>query len=106
MLIAFVYQKLLHGEISKKRSKIKEFSLFPNFVVKRKAFELTYDCLILYFPVVIPVQNICRKFLILTIERFDIQLTNIKISDKNIVPPGGAQGPEGGSFYCYFEVLM
>ena len=42
----------------------------------------------------------------LTIERYDIELTNIKISDKNIVPPGGAQGPEGGSFYCYFEVLL
>ena len=46
ILIAFVYQKLLQGEISKKRSKIKKFSFFPNSVVKHKAFELTYDCLI------------------------------------------------------------
>ena len=55
ILIAFVYQKLLHSEISTKLSKIKEFSLFPNFVAKLKAFELTYDCLILYFLVVFPV---------------------------------------------------
>ena len=34
----------------------------------------------------------------LTIERYNIELTNIKISDKNIVPPGGAQGPERASF--------
>ena len=52
MLIAFVYQNLLHCKISKKCSKIEEFSFFPNFVVKRKAFELTCDCLILYFPTV------------------------------------------------------
>ena len=30
----------------------------------------------------------------LTIERYDIELTNIKISDKNIVPPGGPWVPE------------
>ena len=29
-------------------------------------------------------------------------MTNIKISDKNIVPPGGAQGPKGGSFLPLF----
>ena len=29
----------------------------------------------------------------LTIERYDIELTNTKIADKNIVPLGGAQGP-------------
>ena len=34
----------------------------------------------------------------LTTERHDIEMTNIKISDKNIVPPGGARTPEGGSF--------
>ena len=34
----------------------------------------------------------------LTIEIYDIEMTNIKISDKNIVPPGGARTPEGGSF--------
>ena len=45
--MAFVYQKLLHSEISEKHSKIKEFS-FCKKLVKRKAFELTYDCLILY----------------------------------------------------------
>ena len=61
-MIPLVYQKLLDSEISKKRSKIKEFSLFANFVIKLKTFELTYDCLILYFPVVFPVYNICRKF--------------------------------------------
>ena len=55
ILIAFVYQKLLHGEINKKGSKTKEFSFFPNFVVKLKAFELTCECWILYFPVVSPV---------------------------------------------------
>ena len=33
----------------------KEFPFFPNFVVKLKAFELTYDCSILYFPVVLPI---------------------------------------------------
>ena len=38
----------------------------------------------------------------LTIERYDIELTNIKISDKNIVPLGGAQGPEEGSFLPLF----
>ena len=27
-----------------------------------KGFELTYDCLIIYFPVVFPEWNICRKF--------------------------------------------
>ena len=34
----------------------------------------------------------------LTIERYDLEMTNIKISDKNIVPPGGAQVPKGGHF--------
>ena len=53
---------LLHGEISKTSSKIKEFLLFPNFVVKLKVFKLTYHCLILFFHVVFPVYNICRKF--------------------------------------------
>ena len=38
----------------------------------------------------------------LTMERYDIELTNIKISDKNIVPPGGAQAPEGRSFLLLF----
>ena len=38
------------------------FHFFPFlWLVKRKAFELTYDCLI-FFPCVFPVQNICRKF--------------------------------------------
>ena len=55
ILIAFVYQELLHGKIRKKRSKIKECSFFPNFVVKLKGFELTYEYLIFYFPVVFPV---------------------------------------------------
>ena len=31
----------------------------------------------------------------LTIKRCDIELTNTKISDKNIVPLSGAQAPEG-----------
>ena len=142
-MIAFVYQKLLHGEISKKRSKIKEFSLIRNFAVNLKAFELVQDCLILYFPVVFAVYNICRKFQLarmnvskviawrklkkslldlkiltflkfwpcylekmnffpsknhlafLTLERYDIEMTNTKISDKNMLPGGGGQGPEG-----------
>ena len=38
----------------------------------------------------------------LTIERYDIELTNIKISDENIVPLGGAQAPERGSFLSLF----
>ena len=38
----------------------------------------------------------------LTIERYDIELTNIKISDKNIVPPGGVQPSEGESFLPLF----
>ena len=60
-MIAFVNQKLLHDEICKKRFKIKCLSFFPNFVLKPEAFELTHDGLILCFPVVFPVQKICRK---------------------------------------------
>ena len=29
-------------------------------------------------------------------------MTNVKISDKNIVIPGGAQAPEGESFLALF----
>ena len=29
-------------------------------------------------------------------------MTNMKICDKNIVPPGGTQVPEGGSFLALF----
>ena len=43
ILIGIDCQKLLNGEISKKYSDIKEFSLFPNFVVKLKAFGLIFD---------------------------------------------------------------
>ena len=43
---------------------------------------------------------------LLTIERYDIELTNIRISDKNIVAPGGAQAPKGDHFYRYFEILL
>ena len=38
----------------------------------------------------------------LIIERYDTVLTNIKISDKNILPLGSAQAPEGGSFLLLF----
>ena len=38
----------------------------------------------------------------LIIERYDIKLTNIKISDKSIVPPDSAQPPEGVSFLLLF----
>ena len=38
----------------------------------------------------------------LTIERYDIELTNIKISDKNFVPLGGVQAPERESFLPLF----
>ena len=120
-------------KLAKNALRSKNVNFFPNFVVKLKAFELTYDYLILYFPVVFPVQNINRKFqfasmeciksyplkkiekislrlqnfkifeifdlnvlkieffppknhlAFATIERYDIELTNIKISDKNIV---------------------
>ena len=34
--------------------------------------------------------------------RYNIELTNIKISNKNIVLPGGAQVPEGESFLPLF----
>ena len=37
----------------------------------------------------------------LTMERY-IELTNIKISDNNILPLGGAQAPEGESFLPLF----
>lgn len=39
-----------------------------------------------------------RHFSFLSIERCDIELTNTKISDKNIVPLSGAHVPKGGSF--------
>ena len=39
---------------------------------------------------------------VLTIERDDIELTNLKTSDKNIVSPGGAQTPEGRLFLPLF----
>ena len=35
-------------------------------------------------------------------ERYHIELTNIKISDNNIVPLGGAQAPERESFLPLF----
>ena len=35
----------------------------------------------------------------LSIERYDTELTNIKISDKNMVPLAGARAPEGVSFF-------
>ena len=38
----------------------------------------------------------------LTIERYDIELTIINISDKNIVPLGGTQATEGESFLSLF----
>ena len=31
----------------------------------------------------------------LALERYDIEMTNTKISDKNMLPGGGGQGPEG-----------
>ena len=42
--------------------RIKNFYFFPNFTVKLKGFELTYDRFILYFPVIFPVWNIFSKF--------------------------------------------
>ena len=42
-----------------------------------------------------------------TVERYDIELTNIKISDWNIVLPDSVQPPEQGSYFnCYFEILL
>ena len=38
----------------------------------------------------------------LTIDRHDIELPNIKISDKNFVLPGSKRN----NFYCYFEMLL
>ena len=40
-----------------------------------------------------------KPFSFLTIETYDIKLTNIKISDKNIVPLGGVQAPDFGIKY-------
>ena len=73
ILIAFVYQQLLHCEISKKCSKIKEFC-----------------SLILYFLVVLPVQNIQQKnsicyheciknYCLKKIEKNSVKLQNFKI---------------------------
>ena len=39
-----------------------------------------------------------QKFF-LTIETYDIKLTNTKILDKNIVPSGGAHAPDWGMKY-------
>ena len=38
----------------------------------------------------------------LTIKGCDVELTNIKILDKNIVPSVGTGPPEGGSFLPLF----
>ena len=35
-----------------------------------KGFELTFDCLIVYFPVVFPVWNICRKFQFASVDMY------------------------------------
>ena len=43
-----------------------------------------------------------KPFNFLTIERYDIELTNTKIADKNIVPLGGARAPQGKSFLLLF----
>ena len=40
-----------------------------------------------------------KHLVFLTIETYDIKLTNIKILDKNIVPSGGAQAPDCGMKY-------
>ena len=40
----------------------------------------------------------------LTVERYDIELTNIKISDENVAHRGGARFLEGGSFLPFFEI--
>ena len=51
-------------KLVKNTLRIKEFSFFPNFVVKLRTFKLTYDLLIfLNFLVVFPGYNMCRKFL-------------------------------------------
>ena len=46
-----------------------------------------------------------KPFSFLTIEGYDTELTNIKISNKNIVPPGGAQAPEG-RWRLPFDILL
>ena len=71
--------------------KIEKISLRPqNF----KIFEI-FDLNILKNCFFFPSE---KHLSFLTIERYDIELTNIKISDKNIVPLGGVQVPEVGSF--------
>ena len=51
-----------------------------------------------------PIKN---HLVFLTIERYDIELTNIKISDKNIVPPAVVPRPlKGNHFYCYFKIVL
>ena len=42
--------------------------------------------------------HIRNHLVFLTIKGYDVELTNIKILDKNIVPSVGTGAPEGGPF--------
>ena len=68
---------------------MKKISLRPqNF----KIFEILDLIVLKYFP-------IKNHLAFLTIEIYDMEQTNIKILDKNIVPPGGVQALKEDCFY-------
>ena len=46
--------------------------------------------------------HIRNHLVFLTIKGYDVELTNIKILDKNIVPSVGTGAPERGSFLPLF----
>ena len=86
-MLAWMYQKVFPEEnwkISLRLQNFKIFEIFDHTILKKDIF---------------PSKN---HLAFLTIERYDIELTNIKISDKNFVPLGGAQAPEGESFLLLF----
>ena len=82
-----MYQKVLSEKKLKKSLLDHKISLFSKFMT------------FLFWKI----EFLSKKHLaFLTIDRYDIELDNIKISDKNIVPLGGVQVPEGESFFPLF----
>ena len=80
-----MYQKSLpegNWKISLRLQNFKIFEIFDLTILKNQIFPI--------------------KKPFLAIEKYDIELTNIKILDKNIVPPGGAQAPERESILLLF----
>ena len=82
-----MYQKVLPEKKLKKSLLTTKFHYFQNFWP-------------FYFEKLNSHQK--KHLAFLTIDRYDIELANIKISDKNIVPLGGVQVPEGESFFLLF----